>query len=181
MKLNEKQKKLVEDNHKLIYFYAKKYNVDINEYYGTLALALCMAAQYYDETKGAFSTVAMKMMGFKMLNEYRALDCTYKKTIPKGKITYYENSYLLEDYLPPSERTENIALKNIRHDAIVNKLKDVLDEDELKITTCMLFDTCNKSEIGRRLGVSHQTIRNRIRKISIKLRNAGLLDELKGI
>ena len=179
MKLNNEQRKLVEDNHKLIYFFASKNNIDVDEYYDILALALCQAAYHYDKTKGAFSTIAMKIMELKMLNEYRIYDGSYKKNIPRNKIAYYENSYLLEDYLPPSEKTENIALKNIKYNNMMNKLKDVLDKDEAELVNCLLFKTMNKSELGRMFNVSHQTIRNRIRKISIKLRNAGILDDLR--
>ena len=103
MKLNDEQRKLVADNHKLIYFYAHKHNVDVDEYYDLLALALCQAAYNYDKTKGAFSTIAIRTMELKMLNEYRIYDGSYKKNIPKNKIDYYENSYLMEGYLPPSE------------------------------------------------------------------------------
>ena len=51
MKLTEEQKKLVEDNHNLIYGYCHRYNLNVEEYYGDLAVTLCEAAQTYKEEK----------------------------------------------------------------------------------------------------------------------------------
>lgn len=42
--LTEEQRKLVEDNHDLIYEYAHENNISIDEYYDVLAIALCDAA-----------------------------------------------------------------------------------------------------------------------------------------
>lgn len=60
--LNEKQRKLVEDNHNLIYAFLKKKNLSLNateDWYGTAAIGLCKAAMTFDETKGSnFSTLA---------------------------------------------------------------------------------------------------------------------------
>lgn len=57
MKLTESQSKLVEQNHNLIYGFAKKYNLDIEEWYGILALALCKTALSFDSEKAKFSTL----------------------------------------------------------------------------------------------------------------------------
>ncbi len=61
--MTEEQKKLAEENHNLIYFYARKYHMSKQEFedmYGILAIGLCKATRDYDESRGrAFSTVAM--------------------------------------------------------------------------------------------------------------------------
>lgn len=49
------EQKLVEDNHELIYLVADCMELDINEYYGLLAIALCHAAQKYKSRKRAYS------------------------------------------------------------------------------------------------------------------------------
>ena len=72
IRLTDEQKKLVEDNHNLIYFTIHKYNLDIEEYYDILALALCRAAINYDINKGTtFSTYAISAMKGAFLQEIR--------------------------------------------------------------------------------------------------------------
>ncbi len=61
--LSKDQQDLVSDNHNLIYSYANKMNLDINEYYDLLAIGLCKAAKMYDPNRGyAFSTYAYFVM-----------------------------------------------------------------------------------------------------------------------
>ena len=55
MKLTEEQRKLVEDNHWLIYWYAKYNNLNVEEFYHHLAMGLCRAAKGYNDKKGKFS------------------------------------------------------------------------------------------------------------------------------
>lgn len=60
--LNDTQRKLVEDNHNLIYSYihSHKLNLDaVEDWYGAAAVGLCKAALIYDESRGCkFSTLA---------------------------------------------------------------------------------------------------------------------------
>lgn len=60
--LNKEQQNLVVENHKLIYFYAHKMNLDLEEYYDLLAIGLCKAALTYEENKGKFSGYACACM-----------------------------------------------------------------------------------------------------------------------
>lgn len=61
--LSEDQRKLAEENHQLIYSYAKQQHLSIDIFYDILAIALCLAAYYYDDSLGhKFSTLAYKFM-----------------------------------------------------------------------------------------------------------------------
>lgn len=63
---------LAEKNYRLIEGFCKKYKVDYEEYYGTLAIALVKASQNYDESKKCeFSTYAYNIMRNAVLNEMR--------------------------------------------------------------------------------------------------------------
>lgn len=64
--LNEQQKRLVDENEKLIYGFAHQYNVKLDDFYDVLAIGLCKAGMTYNKEKGMFSTYAYKVM----LNEY---------------------------------------------------------------------------------------------------------------
>lgn len=60
-RLTDEQRKQVEDNHDLIYWYMHKYKLR-KEFYSTLALGLCMAARNYNPSLGCFSTIAYQYM-----------------------------------------------------------------------------------------------------------------------
>lgn len=76
-RLTEKQKKLVEDNIKLVPYtmnrYFSGYKADSKEeMYGDAYLALVLAAKNYKEDSGcSFSTFAVKSIGFYVLKSYR--------------------------------------------------------------------------------------------------------------
>jgi len=62
-KLSSQQRKMVEDNHELIYRFLKHYGLSEDEYYDVAALGLCRAGLYYQENKGMkFSTFAFQLM-----------------------------------------------------------------------------------------------------------------------
>ena len=65
--LNHTQQEIVANNHNLIYFMCKKYNLDIEEYYDVLAIGLCKAAKSFDYNKSKFATYACTCM----LNEVK--------------------------------------------------------------------------------------------------------------
>lgn len=49
--LTDEERKLVEDNHDLIYKVSDCLGLDIEESYGIMAIGLCHAAQRYNKTK----------------------------------------------------------------------------------------------------------------------------------
>lgn len=52
--LTKEEREIVEDNHDLIYMVADCMELDIDDYYGLLAIALCHAAQKYKKRKRAY-------------------------------------------------------------------------------------------------------------------------------
>ena len=72
--MTEEQKKLVEDNHNLIYFVLHKHNLPIDEYYDILAISLCKSGIHYDENKSKFSTFAVYNMEQDLKMEFRRND-----------------------------------------------------------------------------------------------------------
>ena len=96
--LTDAQRKLVEDNHNLIYFYAHKKGLPIDEYYDLLAIGLCVAAKVFQEGKYSFSSLAMLKMqwilGRYWTHENRASNIpknqvfSYNKPIKKGFDTF---------------------------------------------------------------------------------------------
>ena len=169
MKLNEEQKKLVEDNHSLIYWFAKKYHVPIEEYYDVLAQGLCMAAYHYDPSKCSFSTYAYLCMNTEMHVEYRKT--LRKSEIPQGNIFHYENAWQLSDLIPTNEKTENKVIDKISYENLISLLNDILNDKDKEVLT-HIVNGLTMREIAKIEGTSHQAIHNRMKKIREKVKKS---------
>lgn len=77
--LTDEMRKLVEDNHNLIYYYCNTNGLSVDEWYGVLAIALCKAAKMFDESKAKFTTLAMKCMKNAVLHETRLKNADMRK------------------------------------------------------------------------------------------------------
>ena len=169
MKLTEEQKKLVEENHSLIYWFAKKYHVPIEEYYDVLAQGLCMAAYHYDPSKCSFSTYAYLCMNTEMHVEYRKT--LRKSEIPQGNIFHYENAWQLSDLIPTNEKTENKVIDKISYENLISLLNDILNDKDKEVLTHIL-NGLTMREIAKIEGTSHQAIHNRMKKIREKVKKS---------
>ena len=169
MKLTEEQKKLVEENHSLIYWFAKKYHVPIEEYYDVLAQGLCMAAYHYDPSKCSFSTYAYLCMNTEMHVEYRKT--LRKSEIPQGNIFHYENAWQLSDLIPTNEKTENKVIDRISYENLISLLNDILNDKDKEVLNYIL-NGLTMREIAKIEGTSHQAIHNRMKKIREKVKKS---------
>ena len=169
MKLTEEQKKLVEENHNLIYWFAKKYHVPIEEYYDVLAQGLCMAAYHYDPSKCSFSTYAYLCMNTEMHVEYRKT--LRKSEIPQGNLFHYENAWQLSDLIPTNEKTENKVIDRISYENLISLLNDILNDKDKEVLTHIL-NGLTMREIAKIEGTSHQAIHNRMKKIRDKVKKS---------
>lgn len=169
MKLTEEQKKLVEENHNLIYWFAKKYHVPIEEYYDVLAQGLCMAAYHYDPSKCSFSTYAYLCMNTEMHVEYRKT--LRKSEIPQGNIFHYENAWQLSDLIPTNEKTENKVIDRISYENLISLLNDILNDKDKEVLSYIL-NGLTMREIAKIEGTSHQAIHNRMKKIRDKVKKS---------
>ena len=167
MKLTEEQKKLVEENHNLIYWFAKKYHVPIEDYYGILAQGLCMAAYHYDPSKCAFSTYASLCMNTAMRREHKRN--TQKSKIPEENIFHYENAWSLTDLISTSEKPENKVIDKLNYEYLISELNRTL-KDKDKEVLHYLIEGLNMRDIGKILGVSHQCVHNRAKRIREKVK-----------
>ena len=86
--MTEMEQKLAEDNHNLIYDFAKKKNLVVEDYYGLLAIGLCNAAtSYSSDDNNTFSTYAYSCMQNVINNYWKSI--SRKKIIPKENILSY--------------------------------------------------------------------------------------------
>lgn len=173
MILNDKQRKLVEDNHSLIYWYAGKYKVPIEEYYDVLAMALCYAAYNYDESKGAFSTLAIKTMYFKMQHEFSYN--TKKSKIPIDKIMHYENTYQMENMITSHDSPERITICKLSYNNMLNKILNLTDNEKHKKIIMYRLQGLTVQEIGKKVNISHQNVSCTLKRIKEKAKIVGIL------
>lgn len=172
--LNHEQQQLAEQNHNLIYSFAKSRKLDLEEYYDVLAIGLCKAALVYDKNKATFSTLAYKCMS----NEYNKIikGQTVQRKIPDNLISS------LDEVISVSEEGSEVTLydcikkdifpipdsstiTNIMFDKFYN---NKLTKQEQKIVKLLAQDR-TQVEISKLMGLTRQRISAIIGKIKEKL------------
>jgi len=78
MKLTDEQSQKVEKNHKLIYWYVKIKGLDIEEWYGSLAVELCLTVVDHNIKKGSLSNY-FKVRADNMVNKEYAKQNSQKR------------------------------------------------------------------------------------------------------
>lgn len=159
--LTDEQKKLVEENHNLIYWFIRKYNLSVDEWYGDLACELCLSAVTYDKNKGMFSTYAHYRMWNVMTKTLSRKNATAKR-IPEYLIDSYESTFRVEGTGDEIPMIETITNGFDYADHIVNKiyLKNVLNSIpvDIKKAIILYYSGYTQDEIGDLLGVSQVTV-----------------------
>lgn len=134
-KLTDEQKKLVEDNHNLIYSYANKKHISAEKWYDVLAIAICKAARTFDSDKGKFSTWAYRFMD----NELRTC---WNKENKKSKIP--ESFMLSYDATNNNEDVEY-------NDSYINCFSDIEAYEDIVQSTMMLDIVNDMNDIEKRV------------------------------
>lgn len=169
--MTTEQKRLVEDNHNLIYFYLNRHNISVDEYYDVAAIGLVKAALNYNNSKSTFSTFAVLCIGNEIKNVYKKNGAC--GSIPYGLVFSYQDKV--------SDEEENMTFESILEDnsdmeeemlarLSLERFMKRLDERRIKIVKLSLLGY-SSSEISRILGVSQQRI-GQIRSM--------MLEEFKG-
>lgn len=123
--LNEHSKKLIKENHNLIYGFLRDYDLDIDEYYSIAAIGLCNAANSYNNQESKFSSYAYFCMRNEVLKEIRTQN--YKKRLINKKVISYDNDIFNDTDHPLSE---TIGMEDMFLNASYQLLKTVLSEKE---------------------------------------------------
>lgn len=171
-KLNDEQRKLVEDNEGLIWYIGSKYigrGYNPNEEYGELALGLCRAALSYDKDSGVkFNTYASAVLVNVVKTYFRLAQCDKRKissyTISLDQKVYERDgdSLCLDDMIGTSYLEDSLILFD---------LEDILDEREL--TVCKLrYQGMNQAEIASIIGISQAGVSRLLSKAKKKVEEA---------
>lgn len=163
LRLSEQQRKLVQDNHNLIYSFAWCKNIDLEEYYDVLAIGLCVAATKYDASISSFSTYAFTCMNSQYCKELRRNQ--RKSKIPADMILSLDE--------PLCQNTDthdgNLTLSDLLPDNTVDVEKDILTQQSLqemcdslkekeKNVLMSLVNGKSQSELAEQYGISRQRI-----------------------
>ena len=139
MKLTEQQAKMVEDNHNLIYGYANKKGLDLDEWYGLLALELCKTVPKYNPKRSALSTYYYLRCDSLVKVEY---DKTQAQMRSHNGIFELDDNLLADDDDSTEERMLLKAMMKYGHEEVI-KLR---------------YEGYTQSEIAEKLGVSQPYI-----------------------
>lgn len=165
--LTAEQRALAEENHNLIYKYANSNNINVEEFYGVLAIGLCKAASTFDASRGyKFSTFAYRCMD----TEYKAYwrHETNTRHIPASSVMSYnalisnESGIQFLDVVSCDQRKCSIDTGAVEVEAFLKRLspkqRAVLDG---------LLNGEKEAAIAKRLGCS----RTNVSMVKTKLRN----------
>ena len=144
--MTEKQKNIIIENHNLIYKFCYNKQIDIEEYYGDLAIALCKSAISYNKNKGNFSTYV-----------YKAFNCAYINAKNKNNINNIDI-----DNIDIIDQHANWFENNFFLNPIYKKYKDIID---------LLIMGYTQNDVARKLGLTQQSISKKIKKIRKEILN----------
>lgn len=174
-KLTKEQVKLVEENENMIHWYIRKNSLSY-DLYDVLSIALCKAAQLFDETKGFhFSTLVYKCFSSEVSREERKILATRRGSgeIPLSlDAEVYKGidgmCNLLELLSDNRDFTKVIEEKIIVREAM-EFLKEELNESDYKIC-CLWLQFLGQVEIARITGLSQSWVSRSIKRTKWLLR-----------
>ena len=146
---------LIIQNHNLIYSFAYKNNLEIDEYYGLLAISLIKAAERFKEEYGTkFSTFAYTIMKNAVL----------KEKLKRGKDSLAHSMTLdgFDEDVPLVE-----IIPNTEKSTFDVKLPKLLNEEERELLIYKLCGFTNK-DIYKFMGMSPHKIADTMRNIRYK-------------
>lgn len=167
IRLNSYQQKLVEENHKLIYWYMNKYNLsneDTVDWYGILAEQLCRAAYYYDEERGKFSTLVYTFFSNKVQHVLRKLKET-QYWISLNDIIE-DTNVTLESVL--SYEDTGYEYKQLKEQ--IREIYNSLPEKQKRCVELYFSEELTQKQISTITGISRQTVCGYINQFKKKVK-----------
>lgn len=157
MKLNNEQRKLVEDNHNLIYQYLIDNNLPQDEYYDIAAIGLCKAAIGYDSSKGVtfgtyvYQSIRNNIKQCELNNKRHNVETMSYNNLSTVHGEGTEVEHLETFYSNDDTEEENVVKTHFRW-----FIKDM----SLRELQIMYYKTkkMNNKDIGKKFGVTHEAI-----------------------
>ena len=169
-RLNEEQRKLAEDNHKLILSYLNKKHLSYEDFYDVCAIGLCIAALNYDSSLGySFSTLAFLCMKHEVMREFRQMNLA--RIVPSDLIDSLDaplsqesgEKYTLYDVIPSAVSGRDPQYESIT-DVITNIFAlDMKPQYHEAVRLYMELGTLQK--VGEKMHVSRERVRQIMQKV----------------
>lgn len=157
--LTEEQKKLVEDNHNLIYSYIWKKGLNNNEtedWYGIFAVSLCNAAKLYDPDKGyRFTTLAFTAMenDLKMVLRHRKIqipeECKISLDDPID-----EKGHTIHEIIADNKDNFQAVFLNDAVERVLGRM----NERKSRVIRCLIKNDLSATLTAKELGLSSQHV-----------------------
>lgn len=172
-KLNDQQRKLVQENELLIYSFLRKNHLDVSEFYGCAAEGLCKAAYTYDPEKGfTFSTFAYVVMRNYFLLEMRQESRWRRFRFVSLDAPVHENHNGDQLFIEPSEE----GFEDLVEDKMVLRkaLASVSFTDKETSVLIAYLKGVAQKEICKTVGLSQPQISRIVKKCRNKLAAAAV-------
>lgn len=154
MKLNDEQRRLVEDNHNLIYGFIHKRGLNVDNWYDIIAIELCKTIMDYNPDRGAMSTYFYMRCDSKVKNMYRRSNA--KKRTHNGIVNLEEKEYTQIDTM--NHRVEELKEQKLLQDL----LEDNPENAEMLL---LLYEGYTQYEVADMIGMSQAQVSRRLKKI----------------
>lgn len=146
MRLSPEQQKMVEENHKLIFWYIHLKGLSVKEWYDIFAIELCETVYEYNEELGSLSNYFKMKCDQRLANEYKR-QFTDKRS--------HNGMYPIHDMEIENDMDDIEEYVHIR---------DSLDIESDRILK-MRYYGYTQQEIADELGLSQSTISNILKEI----------------
>lgn len=160
MKLTDAQRQIAEDNHNLIYGFLWKNHLDVDEWYGIIAIGYLNAVLHFDPSRGKLSTIAY----FAMKNAYvreinRRNRLMRKESCISIHSPIYDGDAELGDLLPDPYDLADQCASRVDLETALQKLTN----DQRRILS-MALDGVYQSDIALVMGISQPSVSRTLKK-----------------
>lgn len=174
--MTDYQRKLIEDNHNIIYMILKKNHLSIDDWYDIAAIGMCKAAISYKPDKDVrFTTYAAKCIQNAISVEYKTSN--YQKRAGDNELVYYDSMTNSDDGDESALLNMFASNVNVEQEAIdrviLDNIMNVLD-GRRTIVFNMLMAGYKLREISEKMGVSHNMIFLHKKQIAKKIKENAL-------
>lgn len=167
-KLNDEQRKLIEDNYSLISFFYKTYFSRFEDYYEYKSLAhiaICKAALKYKEGRGEFSTFFYHVLKteighYDTMNGYDVRKANMEAlSINSSPSNCDDDSLQFINLIPARDNVEDSAVEKVYWQSKIEK-----QTDRRQQVIRMRYEGYLQKEIGEKLGMTWQGVSDHLMK-----------------